>query len=129
MLAQTSSRMRCMQSHYAARRAGKARTLRRSSVLQRNVHAFRGQAKFQADVCGDELDDHAVLILEIQRRAASGHRDAGTGSNVVPGEVGKLLQPIDVTGGREIRRTDVDDRNAFDRELVRVVVVVELTVT
>src|SRR5262245_36331848 len=100
-----------------------------ASVLQCDMHAIAGQLELQTDIRGDQLDHHAVVVLQVNGGAATGDGDPGARGSIVPGKVRELLQVIDDSGGRVTRRTDVDDRNASDREGVRGVLKLELTVT
>src|SRR5690349_3956248 len=65
------------------------------SVLQCDLHAVSGQLEFQADLRGNELDNDAVLILEVHGCAASRNGDTGAGCDVISGEIRDTLQVID----------------------------------
>ncbi len=97
------------------------------SFLQRDVHAVSGEVKPESYLGRNDLDHDAVLVLQVHDGAAPGHRDAGARSDIVAGEVGQRLKVVDAPGGREVRRAYIDNRDPFDRKLVGVVLILELT--
>src|SRR6185503_9672040 len=70
-----------------------------------------------------------MLILEIDRRASAGNGNAGTRGDVITGKIRELRQMVDVPRRREAGGTYINDRNTVDGERVRVLAVLETTVT
>src|SRR6267154_5395403 len=88
------------------------------SVLQSDVDATGGQVEAQADLGCRKLDHYTFLVFQIDRVSAAGDGCAGRQGHVVAVEVGQLLQMIDIAAGRDTARTDVDNRQAIDSEVV-----------
>jgi hypothetical protein len=63
-----------------------------------------GQLELQAGIRRHELDDYAVLVLQVDRGCAAGNSEPCTCSGLVPREVGELLQVVHLTCGGEIGR-------------------------
>src|SRR5271156_7218012 len=90
-----------------------------ASVLQRDMYTGGRQLEFQAHLRREELDDHAMFILEVQSRAPTCDGNPGARCDVVSREVSKLGQLVDLPCGCVICRAHVDDRNARNGERVR----------
>jgi len=61
------------------------------------VHTIRGQGELQTHIRGDELDDDAVLIFQVERGTPSGNGDTGARSDIVSREVSKALQIVNLS--------------------------------
>jgi hypothetical protein len=85
-----------------------------ASFLQGDIHALRGEGELQPDIRGDELDDDAVLIFQVDRGSASSNGETGAGRDII---------------AAEITCAHVNNRDTFDRKAPRAISILKLTVT
>src|ERR1700722_6338977 len=69
-----------------------------------------------------QLDDDALVVLQIRDGPALDDRHAGCDRRIVAAEVRRAVQIVDLPLGGNTGATDVSDRNARDFELVLLLV-------
>ena len=99
------------------------------SARQLHLDAVSRQIELQPDVSGVQLDDYAVLVLQVRGRAATGYGHSDRQRDVVAVEIGKVFEVIHVPGSGNVRRTNIDKRDAGDLEGVRLTAVVQFSVS
>jgi hypothetical protein len=82
------------------------------------VHTAGRQVESHSTGLRMQLDDDALVVLEIGDRTAFDDRHAGCDCRILAAEVRRAGQIVDLTLGGNAGATDVSDRNTRDFELV-----------
>src|SRR4029077_4835640 len=69
-----------------------------------------------------------MLIFQVNRGASSSHSDTSARGGIVPSEVRKVSQVVDAARSCVVCLSQIEDRDALDRELMHRVAILELTV-
>lgn len=87
-----------------------------AALLHGDDHAVGAEGQGHAVVAGRELQKDAVLVSQGQHALARTHGDARAGLHEGPGELGNVLQIVDLPRRGEVLNTDAADAEPADAE-------------